>query len=189
MADNVLTRLLRLMMRNKASDEGCTSSPQSEVAPLTQLNIGLRELDVLLRGAATKIQAIEQQCRSLRLQSSEAWHERQELHSDYYAVIRGMLQLMDDCENTRQDATETSRVYEKLQMILQKQRIEVIPVKRGDRFDAQFQKCEEKVETVEYPPGCVVQVIEKGYVQRRRNAATVVIRPSRVCISQRSEQQ
>lgn len=182
---SLLNRLVEFIIHRKAGQKNGPANSDTQAVPLTQVNRGLRDMGVLLREIITKLQEIERQHKTIRTHSSNAWSEREMVLADYYNTLRAVLQVLDNCESALSSSPQMLVIYEGLKRIIEDQHIEPIQVKEGDLFDTQFHKCEETVEMEEYPTGVVVQVIEKGYIQKRRDGSKIVIRPAKVHVNKK----
>ena len=183
MTGGLLRRLQEFVVRREASQEGAEDSRGAQDTPLTQVNRGLRDMAALLAEVVAKLQEVEKQQKAIRAYSSNAWSEREALLTDYYSSLRGILRLWDNCEDAADSSPQMQVISSGLKRMMKDQRIEPIQVKEGDLFDARLHECEEAVETEGYPSGAVVQVIEAGYMQERRDGTKVLVRPAKVRVS------
>lgn len=152
---------------------------------LAQVNKGLKEMKRLHWEFKMNLQAVENQLQAIQRASSNAWNEREHLLTNYYDTLRSILGVLDNCENALEAAPQLSIIYNELKKILEKRGIESIQVKEGNSFNAELHKCEETIQREEYPNGIIVQVIEKGYMEKLKNGKFIVIRPAKVIINKK----
>jgi GrpE protein len=121
---------------------------------------------------------------SLERQLGQAWGEREDLIGDYYALLRSVLTVVEDCRSSGDDSPELQVVRTGLEKTLHQQGIEVTPVAEGDVFQPDIQSCEKVEPSVDCVPGRVIRILETGYQQRLADGSVVVVRPAKVVISQ-----
>ena len=182
---NLFNQLLEFIIPSKARRKNGMDYSSIQATPLTEINKELRDMSLLLREVAAKHKDIEQRHKAILVHSSNAWNEREALFTNYYNTLSVVLQVLDNCESALESSPQMMVVYNGLKVILENQHIEPIPVKEGDLFDAQLHECEETAKTEDSSPCVVLQVIEKGYMQKRRDGIKAIIRPAKVCVSEK----
>ena len=176
----LLGRLLARLVRGAPRTADRSPGAAPEAVPLTEVNKGLRDMGALLL-------ELERRHKSVRAHGSRAWAERQTLLAQYHDTLRAVLDVLDSCESAPPSSPHLSVVREGLRRILDGQGVEPIEVRAGDAFDPRQHECEDTVATQEQPAGAVVDVLVKGYAQRRANGARVVLRPARVRVAKATE--
>lgn len=170
------SRGIRERRRHVTGDE---RGPRPPLSPLTAVNCGLRDVADILGQQLAATHRLLDQVASLEAEAADAWQEQTSLVHQYYGVIRGLLEVLDDCsENSDGEVLETVRA--KLERVLRDQDILPIVVAENSPFEAELHCCEETIESPGQPGGTVIRVLESGYLQRQKDGTTVVIRPARV---------
>ncbi len=114
---------------------------------------------------------------------ARAWSEREQCIQDYYDLLRGILQVLDECTEVSDEAGCPGMVRAKIQKVLQEQGVEATCVEPGDRFSSETQCSEEVEPSFEYAPGTVLRLLETGYQRRCADGHRVVVRPARVVVT------
>jgi molecular chaperone GrpE (heat shock protein) len=183
MIPNLLNIVRNFINDHESSPKTYLNSSDSQISPMVQVNMGLRDVRGLLWEIKAKLQEIDTQHQALQTHSSNAWREREELLSNYYDTLRAILYVLDHCENMLDSTPQISVVYEGLKRIMEEQYIEPIQVKEGDVFDAELYECEEIIESKNHPTDVVVQIIERGFMKKLKDGTRAVIRPVKVAVS------
>jgi molecular chaperone GrpE len=101
---------------------------------------------------------------------------------DLFEVVDSLDQgvnFAQDGKTNAHDLLEGMRLTQKvLHNLLEKHHIKPIEPKPGEPFDPNFQEAISTIATADYPPHCIVDVIQKGYILQN-----TVIRPARVVVS------
>jgi len=179
---NYVRAFFKNRFRQSRNRVGHSGRPDGAFA---QMNKGLQDMKRLHWELKVNLQAIEGQHQAIQSLSSEAWSEREQILSNYYGTLRGILLVFDNCENIFKSVPQISVVNDGLKRILEEQHIEPIQVKAGDLFDSEFHQCEETAEKEEFLNGAVLQIIEAGYIKKLQNGQHIVIRPAKVLVNKK----
>jgi molecular chaperone GrpE (heat shock protein) len=162
------------------------SSNGSNANPLTQLHQVVQNAQPLVEQQLAAARMTDELLTSIERQLGEAWGERENLIGNYYALLRSVLTVVEDCRSSSDDSPELQVVRTGLEKTLRQQGIEVTPVAEGDVFQPDIQSCEKVEPSVDCVPGRVLRILETGYQQRLADGSVVVVRPAKVVISQPS---
>jgi molecular chaperone GrpE (heat shock protein) len=151
--------------------------------PLSRINRVVQDIQASVEQQLAAARRVDEQLGEIETHVSRAWRERELVIQDYYATLRGLLGVWDDCAALAADHPGLSTVRAGLERTLREQGVELLPVSPGDRFDAETACCEQTEESTAEPPGVVLRVLETGYCRRLTGGMGVVIRPARVVVS------
>ena len=173
---------------------GARGTPQPDPArlpslpddALSQVNVGLRQLKVLLWEVKSKVQEVESQHQNVQRHASEAWGEREELTALYFEAVRAVLRALDDCDSVPEPPPPLAAVRDGLRRLLRAQGVEPMSVNEGDLFDARMHECAEVMVKEGLAAGTVVRVIEGGYVRALKDGTRQVVRPAKVLANTRA---
>ncbi len=164
---------------NAAGDDSRPATPN----PLLRIRRTVLDMAAAVEQQRDTLCCVEDGLRGIEDQVALVWREREALTQDYYAVLRGVLGVLDDCLALGADPAGLPLVRMALERILQEQSLEPIPAAVGERFQSDTQCCEQTAASTVVPPGTVLQVLAVGYRRRRADGTTVVVRPARVVVS------
>ena len=183
-----LTRWLHGLVRgckpSRRLAERHGSQQASATSPLTGVHQAVHNALPLLEQQLSGMRMMDELLVGIEDQLARAWREREGLIEDYYAVVQGVLRVLDDCQTMRDKTPELQVIKAELERILRHQRVEMITVAIGDHFQPDLACCEQTEASDEHAPGTVLRVLESGYQRRLDDGNTVVIRPARVAVSQ-----
>ena len=170
--------------RSCPSPLSATSAPGPEGNPLTAVRQIVQTALPLLEEQLGAIRRMDEHFADIEEQLGRAWREREGLVDDYYAMLRNVLQVLDDCRAMGDTGPELKVIGAGLEKLLQQQGVKAIEVAVGDRFQSDRHLCEQTDASGEKPPGTVLRVVEPGYLRQLNDGSTVTIRPARVVVSQ-----
>ena len=154
--------------------------------PLTRLHQFVQNAQPVVEQQFAAARMTDELLTGIERQLGQAWGERESLIGDYYALLRSVLTVADDCRSSSADSPELQVVRIGLENTLRQQGIEVIPVAEGNVFQPDIHSCEEVEPSVDCVPGTVLRILETGYQRRLADGSVVVVRPAKVVISQPS---
>jgi len=137
----------------------------------------------LLEDQLGAIRRMDEHFADIEEQLGRAWRERECLVDDYYAMLRSILQVLDDCRAMGEMGPELEVIGAGLEKTLQEQGIKAIEVAEGDRFQPDRHRCEQTEASGEKPPGTVLRVVAPGYLRQLADGSSVTIRPARVIVN------
>lgn len=176
-----LTRGLRASWGS--STQGRLSSV-SKAVPLTNAYQAVQRATPLLEEQFAYLRMMEEVLAEVDGQLGQAWREREKVLDDYYAMVRGLLQVLDHCETISETIPSLQPIQTGLENILRSQRVEPIRVVEGDAFCAETHCCEETEPSDGQAPGTILRVLDRGYQQQFADGSTVIIRPTLVVVSE-----
>ena len=165
---------------------GTNPSNGPGVNPLTQLLQIVQNAQPVVDQQLAAARTTDELLTSVERQLGQAWGERESLIADYYALLRSVLAVVEDCRSSSDDSPELQVVRTGLEKTLRQQGIEVIPVAKGDGFQPDTQSCEEVEPSTDCAAGTVLRILETGYQRQLADGGVVVVRPAKVVISQPS---
>jgi hypothetical protein len=169
------------------------ATPQDESAngsvadPLANVHQTVRNTLPVIEDQLVAIRIIEQSLSGIEEAVGLAWRDRENLTANYYTLLRGVLQILDDCHSLGDNGQEFEVVFSGFERILCEQGVEVIPVTEGQRFQPDSQCCEETEASSEHASGTVLRIVQSGYQRRLPNGSSLVVRPARVVVSRSPE--
>jgi molecular chaperone GrpE (heat shock protein) len=152
--------------------------------PLTRINRAAQDVLAAVGQQLDATRRVDDGLREIEEQVSRAWRERDSLTRDYYAALRGVLRVLDDCQALSTGSPGLPAVLAALEKLLHEQAVEPIPITVGDRFQAETQCCEQTEASAAVPPGTVLRVLAVGYRRRLADGMAAIVRPARVVVSQ-----
>lgn len=165
---------------------GGAAHPEAD-NPLVRITHAAQDVLAAVEQQLDATRRVDDGLREIEGQAARAWRERESLTQDYYALVRGVLQVLDDCRALGSGTPGVETVCAGLESLLRAQGVEPIPLAVGDRFQAATQCCEETANAAMVPPGTVLRVLAAGYRRRMGDGTVVIVRPARVVVSQAGE--
>ena len=154
--------------------------------PLTQLLQIVQNAQPVVDQQLAAARTTDELLTSVERQLGQAWGERESLIADYYALLRSVLAVVEDCRSSSDDSPELQVVRTGLEKTLRQQGIEVIPVAESDVFQPDIHFCEEVEPSTDCAAGTILRILETGYQRQLADGSVVVVRPAKVVISQPS---
>ena len=154
--------------------------------PLTRLHQVVQNAQPVVEQQFAAARMMDELLTSVERQLGQAWGERERLIGDYYALLRSVLAVVEDCRSSSDDSPELQVVRTGLEKTLRQQGIEVIPAAEGDVFQPDIHSCEEVESSADCLAGTVLRILETGYQRQLDDGSVVVVRPAKVVISQPS---
>lgn len=175
---------LRILARPAQS----TGPPnESGSNPLAELLHVVQDAQAVVEQQLAAARLTDDLLAAIERQLGLAWSEREKLTGDYYALLRSVITVWEDCGSSSDAGPELQVVRTGLEKALRQQGVEVTPVAAGDVFDPDTQSCEEVEPSAECAPGTVLRVLETGYRRWLGDGSLVIVRPAKVVIGQTSE--
>jgi molecular chaperone GrpE (heat shock protein) len=151
---------------------------------VVRLNRELTELQGLLDQQLTAAQRAVGSVDAALEYAAEAWQEREGSRVRYYELLQGVLRVFDDCADLlAHDDVGRRAILPRFELLLAEHHVHRIPVEPGDRFQSELHHCEKLEGWPLHPPGCVVQVLQAGYVLQHPDGQRQVVRPAHVVVS------
>lgn len=182
-----LRRFLEHMAGRPSGDSPFTTAMMDRERggnPLTRIHQTAEDTTAIIARLFGDARLLEGRVAEIQEQLGLAWQVQSELTNDYYALLRAVLLILDDCRTLGPERADVAGLTLRLEKVLREQRVEIIPTAEGDPFDADQHCCEKTESTAERPPGTVLSTLAAGYLRRLKSGLTVIVRPARVVVSQ-----
>ncbi len=152
--------------------------------PLARIHRAAEEAAALTERLFSEARLLEERLTEIQEQLGLAWQEQAQSHGDYYALLRAILLLLDDCRMLGEDQGVVSNFTARLEKLLAESGVEAIAVAKGSRFCPDIHVCAKAEPTTDTPSGVVLSTLTPGYQRRLPSGEMVTVRPANVVVSQ-----